>query len=109
MLIKKAAPLIAVLVAGSIAVAVAQAAGTSRTSLAAVTTQEVSHHVASPGTVGTRSGTVHCPSGTRVTGGGYTASYGGTQTVTDNRPSGNGWHVRLLSTGSITVYAICAS
>lgn len=108
MLIKKAAPLLAAVAAGGIAVAIAQA-GTSHTTTSGVTTQEVSQNVASPGTVGTRSGTVSCPSGSRVTGGGYTASYGGTQQVVENRPSGNGWHVRILATGSITVYALCVS
>jgi hypothetical protein len=108
MLSRKAAPLIAVLAAGGVAVAIAHA-GTSHSAASGLTTQEVTHHVASPGTVGTRSGSVSCPSGTRVTGGGFTASYGGTQQVVDNRPSGNGWYVRVLATGSITIYAICAS
>ena len=73
-----------------------------------LTTQEVSQTVNGTGTVGTRSGSVSCPSGSKVTGGGYTASYGGTQQVVENRPSGNGWYVRVLATGSITVYAVCA-
>ena len=106
MLIKKMAPLVAALAAGGIVVAVA-AAGTSHTS--ALTTQVVSHTVSGTGTVGTRSGTASCPSGFKVTGGGFDAPYGGTQQVVENRPSGNGWHVRVLSTGSITVYAVCAS
>jgi hypothetical protein len=108
MLIKKIAPLIAVIAAGVIAVAVAQAS-TSPSTKAGVTTQVVTHQVASPGTVGTRSGTASCPSGSHVTGGGYDAPYGGTQTEVANRPQGNGWHVRILSTGSITVYADCVS
>jgi hypothetical protein len=58
--------------------------------------------------VGDRSGSVFCPSGTQVTGGGFSAPYGGTQVVTDSRPFGNGWYVQFLSTGSITIYAICA-
>jgi hypothetical protein len=73
-----------------------------------LTTQVVTQSVSSPGTVGTRSGSVSCPSGSKVTGGGYTASYGGTQQVVENRPSGNGWYVQVLATGSITVYAVCA-
>jgi len=106
MLIEKMAPLLAVLAAGGVAVAVAEA-GTSHSS--GLITQVVSHSVSRTGTVGTRSSSVSCPSGFRVTGGGYDAPYGGTQQVVENRPSGNGWQVRVLSTGSITIYAVCAS
>lgn len=108
MLIKKAAPLVAAIAAGGIAVALANAS-TTHTTTSGLTTREVSQHISSPGTVGTRSGSVSCPSGSKVTGGGFSATYGGTQQVVDNRPSGNGWHVRVLATGSITVYAICVS
>jgi hypothetical protein len=108
MLMKKVAPLVAAIAAGGIAVAIAQGS-TSHATASALTTQEVSHHVASSGPVATRSGSVQCPSGSRVTGGGFSATYGGTQQVVENRPSGNGWTVRVLATGSITVYAICAS
>jgi hypothetical protein len=106
MLIKKTALLVAALAAGGIAVAVAEA-GTSHTA-SGLTTQVVTHSVASSGPVATRSGSVSCPSGSKVTGGGYDATYGGTQQVVENRPSGNGWHVKVLSTGSITIYAVCA-
>ena len=106
MLSKKMVPLVAVLAAGCIAVAVAEA-GTSHSS-SGLTTQVVSHSVSGTGTVGTRTGSASCPSDTRVTGGGYDAPYGGNQVTVENRPSGNGWHVRVLSTGSITIYAVCA-
>ena len=107
MLIKKMVPLVAVLAAGGIAVAVAEA-GTSHIT-SGLTTQVVTHSVSGSGTVGTRSGSASCPSGSKVTGGGYDAPYGGNQVVVENRPSGNGWHVRVLSTGSITIYAVCAT
>ena len=106
MRIKKMAPLVAALAAGGIVVAVAEA-GTSHVT-SGFTTQVVTHTVSGTGTVGTRSGSVSCPSGFRVTGGGYDATYGGTQQVVENRPSGNGWHMRVISTGAITVYAVCA-
>jgi hypothetical protein len=100
--------LVAALAAAATAVVVAQAS-TSPAARSSLTTHVVTHHVSSPGTVGTRSGSVSCPSGSRVTGGGYIASYGGSQTVVDDKPSGNGWHVKILQTGAITVYAVCAS
>lgn len=106
MLIKKMAPLVAALAAGGIVVAVAEA---STSHITGLTTQVVTHSVSGSGTVGTRSGSVSCPSGFKVTGGGYDAPYGGNQQVVENRPSGNGWHAKVLSTGSITVYAVCAS
>lgn len=77
-------------------------AGTS-----SLTTQVVTQSV-SGSTVANRSASVTCPTGYQVTGGGFTASYGGTQEVVDNRPSGNGWYVSVLQTGNITVYADCA-
>jgi hypothetical protein len=73
-----------------------------------LTTQVVTQSVSGGQYAGTRSGSVSCPSGSRVTGGGYSAPYGGSQQVVENRPSGNGWYVQVLSTGSITVYAVCA-
>src|SRR6478735_3491985 len=104
MLIKKMAPLLAALTAGVIVVAMAQAS-TSHPTASASKTHVVRHTVASTGRVGTRSGTVHCPTGSVVTGGGYDAQYGGTQVTVNDRPSGNGWYVKVLSTGSITIYA----
>lgn len=77
-------------------------AGTS-----SLSTQVVTQSV-SGSTVANRSASVTCPTGYQVTGGGFTASYGGTQVVVDNRPSGNGWYVSVLQTGNITVYADCA-
>jgi hypothetical protein len=109
MLNKKMLPLVAALAAGGIGVAVAQAS-TSHTTTSGLTTQVVTHHYSPPGgAVATVSGTVSCPSGSKATGGGYDAPYGGSQKEVTSRPQGNGWHVKVLSTGSITVYAVCAS
>jgi hypothetical protein len=108
MLAMKTASLVAVFVAGGIAVALAQGS-TARAAAPGLGTQVISNTFSGSGRVETRSGTVSCPAGTKVTGGGFSATYGGTQQVVENRPNGNGWHVRVLATGSITVYAICAS
>ena len=108
MLIKKTAPLLAALAAGGIAVAMAQAS-TSHTTASGSTTHVVTHTVSSDGYVRTREGRVYCPTGSVVTGGGYDAAYGGTQVTVHDRPSGNGWYVKVLSTGSITIYAVCLS
>jgi hypothetical protein len=109
MLIKKMAPLVAALAVGGIAVVVAQA-GTSHTTTLGLTTHVVTHHYSPPGgAVATVSGSVSCPSGSKVTGGGYDAPYGGNQKEVASRPHGNGWYAKVLSTGSITVYAVCAN
>jgi hypothetical protein len=108
MLIKKTAPLLAALAAGGIAVAMAQAS-TPHTTASGLTRHVVTHTVKSDGRVGTREGTAHCPTGSSVTGGGYDAQYGGTQVTVNDRPSSNGWYVKVLGTGSITIYAVCMS
>jgi hypothetical protein len=108
MLIKKMAPLVAALAAGGIAVAAAQASTSQTTS--GFTTQVVSHTVSGGQYVGNREGSVSCPTGTRVTGGGFHLTYSDDKTrTTESRPHGNGWFARVVAGGGITIYAVCGS
>jgi hypothetical protein len=109
MLIKKMAPLVAALVAGCIAVAMAQASTTAHT--ASFSSYNVVKSVAGAGTV-TDEATCNTSTGARVTGGGYQI-YGSSSTATiESRPNTQrGWIVKVHAPSEITlvVWAVCGT
>lgn len=74
---------------------------------AGMTTTQVSLDVDIP-TLSSRSGTATCPTGSKVTGGGFWA---GSLDIIQSRQSGNGWEARvdrgLFGNTFFTVYATC--
>jgi hypothetical protein len=110
MLIKKMAPLVAALVAGGIAVAMAQASTIPTAHTASFRSTNVVKSVTGVGSV---TGEASCPTGhTFISGGGYQI-YGSSATTTiENRPSVNtGWIVKVHAPSEITlvVWAVCGA
>lgn len=107
MLIKKMAPLVAALVAGGIAVAMAQASTTAHT--ASFSSYNVVKSVAGVGPV---TDEATCDTSSRVTGGGYQI-YGSSSAATiESRPNTQrGWIVKVHAPSQITlvVWAVCGT